>query len=115
MKAFSALVVAAALVAGLTTAFAASPVKDSITMEPMDENACKRTEFKTQLVKAACAKGGQKAAKTAMKAWVKGAKAAAKADGMKLNCATCHSKMKEDWPLKDAAMALAGFKKYGGK
>ena len=61
-------------------------------------------------MKAACAKGGQKAAKAAMKRWVKANKDKAKEAGEKLNCATCHSKMKEDFPLK--AKALDIFKRY---
>ena len=63
---------------------------------------------KTDLVKKACERGGQKAAKKAMKGWVKKVKAAKKAaaaEGFKLNCKTCHTKVKGDFPLKDDGRA----------
>ena len=68
---------------------------------------CKTTKFKTALVKSACAKG-LKAAVSAMKGFVKKAKAAS---GEKVKCKTCHSGLKKDgYPLKPDGMAL--FKKY---
>lgn len=71
--------------------------------------ACKRTDFKTVLVRDACAKGGQKAAKDEMKAWLKTAKAKnPKIEG----CPTCHSKVGGDYPLKTTGLTL--FKDNGG-
>lgn len=58
---------------------------------------CARKEFKTELVKAACKKGGQKAAKKAMRKFMKKAKKATKE---KMTCTTCHSKSSGDYPLK---------------
>jgi hypothetical protein len=72
---------------------------------------CKRTSFKTELVRDACTKdgGGQKAAKDAMKAFLK----AHKKDQAGLDCTSCHSKLAPDYPLKDDA--LKTFEKLGGK
>ena len=66
---------------------------------------CVRTEFKTELVKQACAKGGQPEAKTAMKAFMKEKKIK--------SCNQCHSKLAPKYELK--ADALDQFKKVGGK
>ena len=58
------------------------------------------------LVKKACEAGGQKAAGKAMKNWVKRVKKARKAAGetdFKMNCKSCHTKMKPDYPIKDSA------------
>src|SRR5262245_7960523 len=71
---------------------------------------CVRKEFKTKMVKEACAKGGQKAAKDAMKAFLKVAKTKnAKITG----CPTCHKKVGGDFPLTDNALTL--FKDAGGE
>ncbi len=69
------------------------------------EDACQHKEFKTELVKNACAKGGQKAAKDAMKQFMKDAKIK--------SCNQCHSKLAPTYELK--ADALDQFKKAGGK
>ena len=66
---------------------------------------CFRTEFKTELVKEACAKGGQKEAKEAMKKFNK--------DNKIKNCNQCHVKLAPHYELKDDA--LAQFQKLGGK
>ena len=58
---------------------------------------CARKEFKTDLVKNACKKGGQKAAKKAMRTFMKKAKKATK---KKMTCKTCHTKASGDYPLK---------------
>ena len=68
-------------------------------------DACKHTDLKTVLVKEACTKGGQKAAKDAMKAW-------AKEKGIK-SCNQCHSKLAPTYDLK--ADGLQQFVKLGGK
>jgi hypothetical protein len=68
------------------------------------EPACKRTEFKTVSIKAACAKG-QKAAKDEMKVFMKKAKFK--------KCQDCHSSLAPDYKLTPD-----GLKKYldaGGK
>ncbi len=66
---------------------------------------CLRKDFKTELVKAACVKGGQKAAKEAMKAFNK--------DKKIKSCNQCHTKLAPGYELK--ADAVEQFKKLGGK
>jgi len=71
---------------------------------------CKRTTFQTAMVKDACAKGGQKAAKDAMKAFLK----EAKTKNPKITgCPTCHSKVGGDFPLKKDGLEI--FKAAGGE
>src|ERR1051325_2212637 len=67
--------------------------------------ACVHTEFKTEMVKQACEKGGQKQAKDVMKAFMKEKKIK--------SCNQCHSKLAPKYELK--ADALDQFKKAGGK
>lgn len=67
--------------------------------------ACVHKEFKTELVKSACAKGGQAEAKTVMKAFMKEKKIK--------SCNQCHSKLAPKYELK--ADALDQFTKAGGK
>lgn len=66
---------------------------------------CQRSDFKTEMVKQACEKGGQKAAKDAMKAWMKEKKLK--------SCNQCHSKLAPTYELKPDAVEQ--FKKLGGK
>jgi hypothetical protein len=66
---------------------------------------CLHKEFKTELVKQACDKGGQPAAKDAMKAFNK--------KNSINSCNKCHSKLAPSYDLK--ADALDQFKKLGGK
>jgi hypothetical protein len=68
-------------------------------------SACVHKEFKTELVKSACAKGGQAEAKTAMKAFMKEKKIK--------SCNVCHSKLAPKYDLKNDA--LEQFQKAGGK
>ena len=76
-----------------------------------DGGPCKRTDFKTELVKNACTKGtkdkkaGQEAAKDEMKAFMK-------AKGIK-TCNECHSKLSPNYELKDTG--LKHFQELGGK
>jgi len=70
--------------------------------------ACHRTEFKTKLIKDACAQGGQAAAKAAMKQFVKDARATEPA----IECKSCHKSVGGDYPLKDDG--FDHFKKLGG-
>jgi len=68
-------------------------------------DACKHTEFKTVIAKEACEKGGQPAAKDAMKKFMKDAKIK--------SCNQCHTKLAPTYELKKDA--LDQFKKAGGK
>lgn len=72
---------------------------------------CKRTKFETKMVKEACAKGGQKAAKDAMKVFLKEVKA--KKHPKIKGCPSCHTKTSGDYPLKKNGMEL--FKDAGGE
>lgn len=88
------------LFASLLTLFAAI----SFAPAAHADNKCHRVEFKTEEVKAACAKG-QKAAKDQMKAFMKKAKIK--------DCKACHSSLAPEYKLKED-----GLKKYqdaGGK
>ncbi len=69
------------------------------------EDACQHKDFKTEMVKSACTSGGQKAAKDAMKKFMKDAKIK--------SCNQCHSKLAPSYDLKPDA--LDQFKKAGGK
>jgi hypothetical protein len=66
---------------------------------------CLHKEFKTELVKQACEKGGQLEAKNAMKAFMKEKKIK--------SCNQCHSKLAPKYDLKTDA--LEQFQKAGGK
>lgn len=67
--------------------------------------ACVHTDFKTELVKQACTKGGQKEAKDAMKKFMKDAKVK--------SCNQCHAKLAPQYELKKDG--LEQFIKLGGK
>jgi len=88
--------------AGILTFGAVSTVSTP-TADAADK--CQRSDFKTELVKQACEKGGQKAAKDAMKVWMKEKKLK--------SCNQCHSKLAPTYELK--ADAVEQFKKLGGK
>jgi hypothetical protein len=66
---------------------------------------CQHKDFKTELAKDACDKGGQPAAKEAMKKFMKDAKIK--------SCNQCHTKLAPTYELK--ADAVDQFKKAGGK
>lgn len=66
---------------------------------------CKTTTFKTEMVKAACEKGGQKEAKDVMKKWMKEKKLK--------SCNQCHAKLAPSYELK--ADGVEQFSKLGGK
>ena len=66
---------------------------------------CLHKDFKTELVKQACAKGGQPEAKTAMKAFMKEKKIK--------SCNQCHAKLAPNYELKKDG--LEQFKKLGGE
>jgi hypothetical protein len=97
--------------AALAIAFTFVPLSSATETQPLATPAplledeappapkpCVRTEFKTDLVKKACADGGQKKAKRAMKTFTKAAK---KASGEKVTCKSCHTKLGPGYPLKD--------------
>jgi hypothetical protein len=87
----------AAIVGALT--FASSTSSDA------GDNPCVRSDFKTEMVKTACTKGGQKAAKEAMQQFNK--------DNKIKSCNQCHTKLAPKYELK--ADAYDQFKKLGGK
>jgi len=66
---------------------------------------CVHKELKTEMVKEACAKGGQKAAKEAMKAFNK--------EKAIKSCNKCHKKLAPNYELTDDA--YTEFQKLGGK
>jgi hypothetical protein len=66
---------------------------------------CHQMEFKTELVKNACATGGQAEAKAVMKKFSKAHKVK--------SCKQCHSKLSPTYALKPDA--LKRFKELGGK
>ena len=78
------------------------------TLSSTDAHAvtpCVTKDFKTELAKKACAKGGQPAAKDAMKKFMKEAKIK--------SCKACHTKLAPNYELKSDG--LEQFKKAGGK
>jgi hypothetical protein len=92
-----------ASVSTLVGALTFAMIRSTPTAEAGD--ACKAKEFKTVLVKEACAKGGQKEAKAVMKAWMKEKKLK--------SCNECHSQLAPNYTLKPDG--LEQFKKLGGK
>lgn len=70
---------------------------------------CSRKKYETVLVDTACKTGGVDEAKKAMKDYLR----EAKKQNESLTCATCHSKVGGDYPLKPKG--LATFREYGGK
>jgi hypothetical protein len=76
------------------------------SLTPADAaDACHHTEFKTEMVKNACAKGGQPEAKAVMKKFMKEKKVK--------SCNKCHAKLAPTYDLKPDA--LKQFKELGGK
>ena len=88
--------------AGILT-FATVSTVSAPTADAADK--CQRSDFKTEMVKQACTTGGQKAAKDAMKAWMKEKKLK--------SCNQCHAKLAPTYELK--ADGVEQFKKLGGK
>ncbi len=75
------------------------------SMAEAGDAPCVTKTFHTALVKDACAKGGQKAAKEVMKKFNKEKKIK--------SCNQCHSKLAPNYELK--ADGVAQYKKLGGK
>jgi len=76
-----------ASIASIITALALASTSSVGAAEP-----CTHKEFKTAMVKAACAKGGQPAAKEAMQAMNK--------EKHISSCNKCHDKLKPEYSLK---------------
>lgn len=77
----------------------------TFTASADDAGPCVHKELKTDLVKQACAKGGQKEAKDAMKKFM--------AEKKIKSCNQCHSKLSPSYDLK--ADGFDQFTKAGGK
>jgi NAD(P)H-nitrite reductase large subunit len=75
------------------------------TGEARAQALCVTTDYKTEMVKQACQKGGQPEAKAVMKAFVK-------EKGIK-SCNQCHDKLAPNYELKPDG--LEQFAKLGGK
>ncbi|HEY6036301.1 MAG TPA: hypothetical protein VIV58_18620, partial [Kofleriaceae bacterium] len=96
------------ILASITTIVAALGVASfTATAGAGDAKAapCQHKDFKTEMIKAACEKGGQPAAKDAMKAFNK--------KNNINSCNKCHSKLAPSYDLK--ADGLDQYKKLGGK
>lgn len=91
-----------ASIATLAGALAFATYSSTTTADAADK--CQRSDFKTEMVKKACESGGQKAAKDAMKVWMKAKKIK--------SCNQCHTKLAPTYELK--ADGLEQFKKLGG-
>ena len=106
----AALIVSGSLFASATTV---DPMKTVVHGDEHAEPPPCQSKQSTGLVKSACKKGGQKAAKKAMKGWVRSVKKAKKAKNpdvkFKLTCKACHTSLKGAYPLKPNG--LADFKK----
>ncbi|TNF22932.1 MAG: hypothetical protein EP329_28070 [Deltaproteobacteria bacterium] len=101
---------AVALVVAPLTATAVPAPSDTVRSVSMDDDdeeespPCHRTEFETELVKKACAEGGQFAAKDAMKRFVREAKT--KLALGEVDCRTCHDVLAPEYSLKADGMKL---------
>lgn len=91
--------------ASIATIVASLGIASLTATEAQAVPPCVTKEFKTTLVKEACAKGGQPEAKAVMKTFMKKAKLK--------SCNACHSKLAPKYPLKDDG--LEQYKKLGGK
>jgi hypothetical protein len=94
------------ILASVATIIAALGFASSTASAGDDKAApCVHKDFKTELVKQACEKGGQPAAKDAMKAFNK--------EKNINSCNKCHTKLGPSYELKTDAVDQ--FKKLGGK
>jgi len=83
---------------GLATTALTLPHEAAASSKP-----CTHKHLTTQMLKQACAKGGQRAAKKTMKAFVKKAKKA-KGGDPDLACDSCHKKLGGNYPIKADAL-----------
>lgn len=91
--------------ASITTIIVSLAIATLTSGEAQAVTPCVTKEFKTELAKNACEKGGQPAAKDAMKKFMKQAKIK--------SCNACHAKLAPNYELKKDG--LEQFKKAGGK
>ena len=91
--------------ASITTIIVSLGIASFTSTDAQAVTPCVTKEFKTELAKASCEKGGQPAAKDAMKKFMKDAKIK--------SCNACHTKLAPKYELKKDA--LDQFKKAGGK
>ena len=90
----------ATIIGALTFANMSTPAAGDDPDQP-----CVTKDFKTEMAKAACAKGGQKEAKAVMKAWNK--------EKNIKSCNDCHKNLAPKYDLKPDG--LEKYKKLGGK
>lgn len=96
-------------IASLVAAVLATLTVVTLSASDVDAAAgCKRTKFETTSVAEACKAGGQKGAKDQMKKWMK----EAKKKKPSIACASCHSKVAGDYPLKPDGLKM--YKELGG-
>ncbi len=93
---------------GSATASATAAAASSAPSDP--GGPCVRTKLETKMLKAACAEGGQVAAKRAMKEFMK---TKVKPANPEAKCTLCHDKLEPEYPTKDEA--LAKFRELGGE
>lgn len=75
--------------------------------------ACVQKEFKTEMVKAACAKGGQDEAKKVMTEFVKKAAPKPSKGAPPFTCNACHTSLAPNFDKKPDAVEF--YKALGGK
>ena len=93
------------ILASITTIIVSLGIASLTAREAQAVTSCVTTDFKTEMARAACTKGGQPAAKDAMKKFMKEAKIK--------SCNACHAKLAPKYELKKDG--LEQFKKAGGK
>ena len=93
------------IIASITTILVTLGIASMSSTDAQAVTPCVTKDFKTELAKSACAKGGQPAAKDAMKKFMKEAKIK--------TCNACHTKLAPKYELKKDA--LDQFTKAGGK
>lgn len=93
------------ILASITTIIVSLGLASLSSSDAQAVTPCVTTQFKTELAKTACAKGGQPAAKDAMKKFMKAAKIK--------SCNLCHTKLAPKYELKADGLEL--YKKHGGK
>jgi cytochrome c5 len=92
-------------VSAMLVAFDTSPARGEVVTAAA--KPCMRTKFETSLIKSAC-KDGQKAARKAMKGFVKDIRKAKKAAGdsdFDITCQDCHSKLNPAFELESHGLA----------
>jgi hypothetical protein len=106
---------------GLASAFGAAALgwvlAGAFAMPAESNTACSARKFHTDLVKQACARGGQAAAKQAMKRFMADAEGPMRKLRLKgareLSCDSCHTRLAPDYPLTKDGLAL--FRRLGGR